>query len=156
MMGFLGSYAAFAGDPAADAAWRGAEAWLISRARRGRAGRLQWPRSDSHPASSDWWCHGAPGIALGWLCVAQAKGTAAIAEEHLRRALGASPTKPRNDSLGQCHGLAGIGEIYLEAHRARVSRGVAYPANPRPTPTASCSARRASCTSSCGITIRTP
>ena len=117
MMGFLGSYAAFAGDPAADAAWRGAEAWLISRARRGRAGRLQWPRSDSHPASSDWWCHGAPGIALGWLCVAQAKGTAAIAEEHLRRALGASPTKPRNDSLGQCHGLAGIGEIYLEAHR---------------------------------------
>jgi lantibiotic modifying enzyme len=49
--------------------------------------------------------------------VAQAKGTAAIAEEHLRRALGASSLKPRNESLGQCHGLAGIGEIYLEAHR---------------------------------------
>jgi lantibiotic modifying enzyme len=65
----------------------------------------------------NWWCHGAPGIALGWLCVAQAQGTAAIAEDCLRKALGASPAKLRSDSLGQCHGLAGIGEVYLEAHR---------------------------------------
>lgn len=117
MMGFLGRYAALAGDAAADAAWRRAEAWLVSRARRGRAGRWQWPRSDSHPAPSNWWCHGAPGIALGWLCVAQAQGTAAIAEEYLRGALGGSPPKPRSDSLGQCHGLAGVGEVYLEASR---------------------------------------
>jgi lantibiotic modifying enzyme len=117
MMGFLGSYAALAGDAAADAAWRRAEGWLVSRARRGRAGRWQWPQSDSHPAPANWWCHGAPGIALGWLCVAQAQGTASIAEEYLRRALGASPRKPRSDSLGQCHGLAGVGEVYLEAHR---------------------------------------
>jgi len=115
MMGFLGSYAARAGDAAADAAWRRAEAWLISRSRRGRGGRWYWPRSDSHPAPANWWCHGAPGIALGWLCVAQARGTAAIAEEYLRRALGASPPKLRSDSLGQCHGLAGVGEVYLEA-----------------------------------------
>jgi serine/threonine protein kinase len=117
MMGFLGSYAAFAGDAAADAAWRRAEAWLVSRARRGRGRRLQWPQSDSSPASAIWWCHGAPGIALGWLCVAQAQGTAAIAEEYLRGALGASPLKLRSDNLGQCHGLAGVGEVYLEAYR---------------------------------------
>jgi serine/threonine protein kinase len=117
MMGFLGSYAALAGDAAADAAWRRAEAWLVSRARRGRARRWQWPRSDSHPTPSDWWCHGAPGIALGWLCVAQAQGTAAIAEEYLRGALGASSPKLRSDSLGQCHGLAGVGEVYLDAYR---------------------------------------
>jgi hypothetical protein len=117
MMGFLGSYAAFAGDAAADAAWRRAEAWLVSRARRGRAARWQWPQSASNPTPAAWWCHGAPGIALGWLCVAQAQGTAAIAEEHLRGALGASPAQLRSDSLGQCHGLAGIGEIYLEAYR---------------------------------------
>jgi lantibiotic modifying enzyme len=117
MMGFLGSYAALAGDATADAAWRRAEAWLVSRARRGRAGRWQWPLSDSHPAPANWWCHGAPGIALGWLCVAQAQGTAAIAEEHLRGALGSSPPKLRSDSLGQCHGLAGVGEVYLEAYR---------------------------------------
>jgi serine/threonine protein kinase len=117
MMAFLGSYAALAGDVAADAAWRRAEAWLVSRVRRSRAGRWQWPRSDSHPAPSNGWCHGAPGIALGWLCVAQAQGTAAIAEEYLRGALGASPPKLRSDSLGQCHGLAGIGEVYLEAYR---------------------------------------
>ena len=117
MMGFLGRYAALAGDAAADAAWRRAEAWLVSRARRGRAGRWQWPRSDSLPAPSNWWCHGAPGVALGWLCVAQAQGTAAIAEECLRGALCASPPKLRSDSLGQCHGLAGVGEIYLEAYR---------------------------------------
>jgi len=117
MMGFLGRYAAHAGDAAADAAWRRAEAWLVSRARRGRAGRWRWPRSDSHPALSNWWCHGAPGIALGWLCVVQAQGTAAIAEEYLRGALGASPAKLRSDGLGQCHGLAGVGEVYLEAYR---------------------------------------
>jgi class IV lanthipeptide synthase len=117
MMGFLGSYAALAGDAAADAAWRRAEAWLVSRARRGRAGSWQWPRSDTHPTPANWWCHGAPGIALGWLCVAQAQGTAAIAEEALRGALGASPRKLRSDSLGQCHGLAGVGEVYLEAYR---------------------------------------
>jgi lantibiotic modifying enzyme len=117
MMAFLGSYAAFAGDAAADAAWRRAEAWLVSRARRGRAGRWHWPQSDSRPAPANWWCHGAPGIALGWLCVAQAQGTAAIAEEYLRGALRASPAKLRSDSLGQCHGLAGVGEVYLEAYR---------------------------------------
>jgi tRNA A-37 threonylcarbamoyl transferase component Bud32 len=117
MMGFLGSYAALAGDEAANAAWRRAESWLISRARRARGDRWQWPQSDSRPEPAYWWCHGAPGIALGWLCVAEAQGTAAIAEESLRRALNASPPKLRSDSLGQCHGLAGIGEVYLDAHR---------------------------------------
>jgi serine/threonine protein kinase len=117
MMGFLGSYAALAADAAADAAWRRAEAWLVGRARRGRGGRWQWPQSDSRPAPSSWWCHGAPGIALGWLCVAQAQGTRAIAEECLRGALGASPPKLRSDTLSQCHGLAGVGEVYLDAHR---------------------------------------
>ena len=117
MMGFLGRYAAAASDAAANAAWRRAEAWLVSRARRARAGRWQWPQSDSHAAAAHWWCHGAPGIALGWLCVAQAQGIVAIAEECLRGALNACPTKLRNDSAGQCHGLAGVGEVYLEAHR---------------------------------------
>jgi serine/threonine protein kinase len=117
VMGFLGSYAALAGDAAADAAWRRAEAWLVSRARRGRRESSHWPQSDALRASSGWWCHGAPGIALGWLTVARAQGVAAISGEHLRRALRASPHKLRSDSLSQCHGLAGIGEVYLEAHR---------------------------------------
>ena len=117
MMGFLGAYAAHAADPAADAAWRRAESWLISRARRGQGGGWQWPQSDSHRAPAEWWCHGAPGIALGWLCVAKAQGITSVAEEHLRGALNAPNRKPRGDSLGQCHGLAGIGEVYLDAHR---------------------------------------
>ena len=117
MMGFLARYSALTGNADADAAWRRAEAWLISRAVRGRAGRFQWPQSDSDLARPDWWCHGAPGIALGWLCVADAQGMAAIAEEYLQGALAAFPQKLRTDNLGQCHGLAGIGEVYLEAHR---------------------------------------
>jgi tRNA A-37 threonylcarbamoyl transferase component Bud32 len=117
IMGFLGNYAALVGDPAADAAWRRAEAWLVRRARRGRGGRWQWPQSDSRAEPSHWWCHGAPGIALGWLCVAQAQGTAAIAEEPMRGALNAFPRKPRTDSVSQCHGLAGLGEVYLDARR---------------------------------------
>ena len=73
------------------------------------------------------WLHGGPVLfgpaaamllfALGWLCVAQARGTAAIAEDCLRGALSAFPAKLRSDSPGQCHGLAGVGEVYLEAHR---------------------------------------
>jgi hypothetical protein len=117
MMAFLGSYAALAADTAADAAWRRAEAWLVNRVRRRRGGGCQWPQSDSLRAPAAWWCHGAPGIALGWLCVAQVQGTAAIAEEYLREALRASPAKRRSDNLGQCHGLAGLGEVYLEAYR---------------------------------------
>jgi len=117
MVGFPGSYAAIAGDAAADGAWRRAEAWLISRARSGRGGKFQWPQSDEQAAPWGWWCHGAPGIALGWLTVARAEGRAAISEEYLRRALAASPAKLRSDSLSQCHGLAGVGEVYLEAHR---------------------------------------
>jgi lantibiotic modifying enzyme len=117
MMGFLGEYAALVGDAAAGAAWRRAQAWLVSRARRGRSGRWHWPQSDSSPETPNWWCHGAPGIALGWLSVARVQGRAAIAEECLRGALGALPPRLRSDSLGQCHGLAGIGEVYLEAHR---------------------------------------
>lgn len=117
IMGFLGSYAAFAGDAAADLAWRRAEAWLVSHARRGRGGRWQWPQSVSSPSPGYWWCHGAPGIALGWLCVAQAQGVAAIAEGHLRRALEAVAPRRRSDSVGQCHGLAGVGEVYLDAYR---------------------------------------
>lgn len=35
----------------------------------------------------------------------------------MRGALGACPAKLRSDSLGQCHGLAGVGEVYLEAYR---------------------------------------
>jgi hypothetical protein len=116
IMGFLGRYAALTGDAAADAAWRRTEAWLISRAVRARGGKCQWPQSDSHPERPNWWCHGAPGIALGWLCVAQSQGTAAIAEEYLRGALAASPQKLRSDNLCQCHGLAGLGEVYLEAY----------------------------------------
>ncbi|HTT43435.1 MAG TPA: lanthionine synthetase LanC family protein, partial [Steroidobacteraceae bacterium] len=65
MMGFLGSYAALTDDDEAESAWRRAEAWLVSRARR-RSGRWQWPQSDSRPAPMGAWCHGAPGIALGW------------------------------------------------------------------------------------------
>jgi lantibiotic modifying enzyme len=117
IMGFLGSYAAFADDAAADAAWRRAEGWLISRARRERGGRWKWPQSDSNSTAAGWWCHGAPGIALGWLCVAQAQGVAVIAEDYLRGALESSPPKLRSESLSQCHGLAGVGEVYLEAHR---------------------------------------
>lgn len=116
IMAFLGRHATLTGDASADAAWRHAEAWLVSRVRRGRGGKLQWPRSDNFRRPWSWWCHGTPGIALGWLTVARAQSVAAMAEEHLRGALASIPTNLRSDSLSQCHGLAGVGEVYLEAH----------------------------------------
>ena len=64
-----------------------------------------------------WWCHGAPGIALGLLRI-QAALSADDLLPIIRASLRTHPPHVRAPNLSLCHGLAGLGQIYLEAHVA--------------------------------------
>lgn len=98
------------------AALRGA-GWLRAQARTPRSGGfLEWPTREGEDDVWRWWCHGAPGIALVWLKLF----------EHYRdpddeatavRSLRSHPPEVRYSNLSSCHGLCGLGEIYLEAQR---------------------------------------
>ena len=77
---------------------------------------VNWPWGPRNPAMWNWWCHGSVGISLAYLAMfelTQEKSFADIAT----RALESIPAHLRSLSVGQCHGLAGIGEVYLEARR---------------------------------------
>jgi hypothetical protein len=114
---FLSEYARrFAHEHARDAANRAAD-WLAEQAipaRRGRA--LEWAYSDASRERWKWWCHGSPGIALAFLRLYEVDGLPRHADI-ARRALMVHPVHVRHSNLTQCHGLAGLGEIYLEAFR---------------------------------------
>ncbi|HEY8418004.1 MAG TPA: lanthionine synthetase LanC family protein [Limnochordales bacterium] len=63
-----------------------------------------------------WWCNGSPGIALTFLRLYELTGESRWADL-ARKALRLHDKGVRAPNLSQCHGLSGLGEIYLEAHR---------------------------------------
>jgi serine/threonine protein kinase len=114
---FLCEYAARSRNPeATNSALRGAD-WLIAQARpSSNGGTLEWPTREGSDDVWKWWCHGAPGIALTWLKLFEhyrdpRHETLAVQSLHCH------PTEVRYSNLSVCHGLAGLGEIYLEAAR---------------------------------------
>jgi serine/threonine protein kinase len=95
--------------------WRRGAAWLIANAQANAAAdSLEWAYSDSLAEQWKWWCHGAPGIALAFLRLFLKTGEGAFADVALK-ALRIHGRQPRATNLSTCHGLAGLGEIYLEA-----------------------------------------
>jgi lantibiotic modifying enzyme len=91
--------------------------WLLTHAIRARdSDGLEWPLSLSDRHRWRWWCHGAPGIALTFLKLYEHAGEQRFAEI-ARGALSANRPDVRYANLSQCHGLSGLGEIYLEASR---------------------------------------
>ncbi len=122
---FLTEYARrFDSDAAVAARDRGAR-WLMDRAISANDGdTLEWEYSDANPARWRWWCHGGPGIALTFLKLYEHTGLTPYAET-ATRALYAHPADVRHGNLSQCHGLSGLGEIYLEA--GRVLGGTEWP-----------------------------
>jgi lantibiotic modifying enzyme len=93
-----------------------AAAWLLDEARAGEGGLyLWWPMTPDEPRTWSWWCHGGPGIAVGLLACHKATGDGRLAGA-VRAALRGQPMEARHANLSQCHGLAGLGEIYLDAH----------------------------------------
>lgn len=111
---FLAAYASRYDHEQAERAWRRAADWLESEAVDPAAPSLSWSWSSRQETVWNYWCHGAPGIGLAFLEFYRTSG-----EEHYadvaRRALGKPPDFSEQVSISQCHGLAGLGEIYLEA-----------------------------------------
>jgi lantibiotic modifying enzyme len=114
---FLAEYAhRFAASEAQAGALRAAE-WLLSKAQPGSRFRsLQWPMRDGESEVWRWWCHGGPGIALSFLKLFEHFGDKRFADA-TRSALLEHPIHTRHSNLSQCHGLSGLGDIYIEAAR---------------------------------------
>jgi serine/threonine protein kinase len=111
---FLAEYSQRFQDVNAERAWRAGAEWLIQRAQATDSGGLQWPMKDGGVECWEWWCHGAPGIALTFLKLFEVSVEARYAQI-ARKALETHPVDFRFSNLSQCHGLSGLGEMYLEA-----------------------------------------
>lgn len=118
---FLAEYASRTGNGRVESAWRAGAEWLVGRAVESADGSLSWPYSDRNPAAWKWWCHGSPGIALAFLRIYERTGESRF-EEIAAKALRVHPAHVRYANLSQCHGLSGLGEVYLEAARVTGDR----------------------------------
>jgi lantibiotic modifying enzyme len=114
---FLCEHAFRCNDYTSRETWSKAIDWLVQQAVPVRNGvAVAWRYSDVDGQHWKWWCHGAPGIALALLKSYEWGGNpehAALAT----KALKIHPWDMLDTRLGQCHGVSGIGEIYLEAAR---------------------------------------
>jgi len=114
---FLAEYARRFGDSSARKAWQAGAAWLVEQAIPTDDGQaLEWVYSNTQNDRWKWWCHGSPGIALTFLKLYEQTGDLLYAES-ATKALKVHPLNIRCPNLSQCHGLSGLGEIYLEAGR---------------------------------------
>jgi lantibiotic modifying enzyme len=114
---FLAEYAAGTGNSEAYGAVERAVDYLVRRAVVNAETQAdEWPYSDVDSSHWRWWCHGSPGIALALLRLFERFRDNRHADA-ARRALRQQPVGIRAGNLGQCHGLAGLGEVYLEAAR---------------------------------------
>lgn len=92
-------------------------AWLLTHSvQSSERDALEWKYSDRNQECWRWWCHGSPGIALCLLRLYEQTAEQRFAKA-AERALQAHPPRARVGNLSQCHGLSGLGEIYLEAAR---------------------------------------
>lgn len=115
-LAFLTHPTVFENDGRVRDAAASAAQWLINHAQAGDRGlHIWWPMSPNEPRAWSWWCHGGPGIALAFLAYFRISRDARYAAS-ARAALRAHPFEARQPNLSQCHGLAGIGEIYLDAY----------------------------------------
>ncbi|QEY51112.1 class III lanthionine synthetase LanKC N-terminal domain-containing protein [Legionella longbeachae] len=77
---------------------------------------IMWTYNTKTPVMWRWWCHGGPGIALTFLRLYELTNEKEYANL-VRQALRIHPINLRYPNLSQCHGLSGLGDIYLEAFR---------------------------------------
>ena len=79
-------------------------------------GHYEWRDSNRNKSIGAWWCKGAPGISLAFLKayeIFESPVYLKVAE----KALAFHPRYLFHKNFSQCHGLSGLGEIYLEAFR---------------------------------------
>lgn len=108
---FMLEYSAWSGSAQAlSSGLRGLQ-WLTSKGRNNEY--MHW-RTAANKEIAPWWCGGGPGIALSYL-----KAYSITGENQYRHcavnALNVHDKQVVNNNLSQCHGLSGLGEIYLQA-----------------------------------------
>lgn len=109
---FLLEYAhRYKNNEALAAAQRGLQ-WLIKKST-WRRDVVLW-RSTKGKEIAPWWCEGGPGISLTFLKAYSLFGDN-IYKKYARAALYVHHKNVLNNNLSQCHGMSGLGEIYLEA-----------------------------------------
>jgi hypothetical protein len=114
---FLAAYCSRSKTDRLEQAWRRGAEWLLKRANIANGGSaLEWAYSDVIEDRWKWWCHGSPGIALTFLRLFEETGEEDFATAAVK-ALNIHASDVRSSNLSQCHGLSGLGEIYLEAAR---------------------------------------
>jgi serine/threonine protein kinase len=104
----------YAQEASRDAAARGLA--YLERKAQWNEDHYEWENSNKDQNIGHWWCKGGPGIALTFLKAFEVTSDRA----HLEMAEKALRFHPRylvNHKLSQCHGLSGLGEIYLETYR---------------------------------------
>lgn len=112
---FLSEYANRFGDQAAKQSCDLGVQWLLRNANT-CSERMEWHYSEKNKDIWKWWCHGSPGIALTFLRLYEWTSEENYAE-YAKKALNVHPDQFVYSNLSQCHGLSGLGEIYLEAYR---------------------------------------
>jgi serine/threonine protein kinase len=114
---FLAEYARRTGDGRAHSSCEAGTRWLAEQAISANDGEaLEWKYSDVNSDRWGWWCHGSPGVSLTFLKLFELTGNSTY-REFARKALRAHPPEIRYQNLSQCHGISGLGDIYLEASR---------------------------------------
>ena len=114
---FLSEYAELFGQSDAARSSAAGMSWLMNEAiLEDHGAAAHWRYSDASQDRWQWWCHGSPGIALTFLRSYERTGDSLYAE-YAAKALRTHPRTIRYANLSQCHGLSGLGEIYLEAGR---------------------------------------
>lgn len=114
---FLAGYHRCSGSSLALAAAERGANWLLQQARPAKnRNSVWWPKQVGDEHAWHWWCHGGPGISLALLALYEVGGNEKYADM-ARTALRWHPVSVRHPNLSQCHGLSGLGEIYLEAYR---------------------------------------
>lgn len=117
MVYFLAEYSRRFKNIEAERAWKAGVNWLINQAiPLDDVKALEWRYSDKNEDRWKWWCHGSPGIALMFLRLFEQTGDS-LYSQIASMALRVHPLELYHPNLSQCHGLSGLGEIYLEAYR---------------------------------------
>jgi serine/threonine protein kinase len=88
-------------------------AWLLDHADLIGHECVDWRYSSQRAEPMQWWCHGGPGIALTLARIFELTGQTSFLQL-AERSLHFHEQSTRHSNLGQCHGLSGLGEIYLE------------------------------------------
>ncbi|MGN7722634.1 protein kinase/lanthionine synthetase C family protein [Chitinophaga sp. 22620] len=111
---FLLRYGAYSGNKdATESAIKGIR-HLISKAGYSPGGGLTWKDTRREHSSDHWWCEGSPGIALMFLKAYELLGDPLYAT-WAGKALSGHDEREIWSGLSLCHGVAGLGEVYLEA-----------------------------------------